>query len=263
MISFMEMKELAEAFFAGEINRFSDWPKELYIPGTEVAHGLFSKQYLFNREILVLRKYTDSGTKYFKESYSGSTGWEYEMMVAYACGHFFYSDPTTNKDYSKVSFNHLLEIKTETTKEGAVKDRVFINKEERGEILWEKNERPLRENLIANKQYYLGFFIHFHTHPQFFYNIGSNKRETRYSFLSNADINSLFSMNIPLLGLITNQLWLFGKSHDSTIPTIQELEHLAREEKSRDFCNLVSEIFSNHKIAVFEKSFKASKFERV
>lgn len=259
----MEMKVLAEAFYAGGINHFYDWPKELYIPGTEVARGLFGRQYLFNREILELRRYTDSGTMYFKESYSGSTGWEYEMMIAYVCGQFFYSDATTNKNYSKVNSKHLLEIKTETTKEGVVKDRVFINNKERGEILWEKNERSLREELISKKQYYLGFFIHFHTHPQFFYNSGNSNREIRYSFLSNTDINSLFSMNIPILGLITNQAWLFGKSHDSTLPTKEELEHLSREEKSPDFNSLASEIFSNHKIAVYQKSFRASKFVRI
>lgn len=204
-------------------------PETLTVP-PESQSGFFSSKNIFWEQIKKLREYTDSGADRFSEKHQGSTGWEYEMMMVYVDGKFYYSQITTSKDYNQVSSQHQIQMQgnfDEKTK--VLTDTVSIDDKEVGKILY-RSEKEItdRNNKIKENKFTLGFACHFHSHPQVQL-AGRDKRI--YTFFSPTDINSLLSSRTPLMGLVTDRVWLLVKpSTNNFAPSQPELQEVTRVE---------------------------------
>lgn len=212
-------------------HELSIFPKEFSIPA-DSRGGFLKSTNIFWEKITTLRKYTDSGAKNFSESYQGSTGWEYEMMMAYVDGKLFYSIPTTSKDYNQVQSRHSLRFEMEhdfKSQTPSVKDHIFIDDKEVGSLTaYGQEQINERNKKMREKTFQAGFVCHFHSHPQIQLQ-GSERRI--YTFFSPQDLNSLIYGSTPLMGLVTDRLWLLVKPQTNIpAPTHQELQDVTRVE---------------------------------
>ena len=156
----MTFVELSQKLLKHEIDSF---PQEVLVPG-ESRSGLLRSTNIFWEKIATLRKYTDSGADNFSEKHHGSTGWEYEIMMAYIDGKFFYSSPTTSKDYTQVQSKHSLRFEMEhdpRSKTPSVKDHIFIDDKKVGSTskrgvtfcCWEATtQKKRKQKLIIKKE---------------------------------------------------------------------------------------------------------------
>lgn len=162
---------------------------------------------------MTLRKYTDSAADKFSKEHQGSTGWEYEMMMAWFDGYFYYSTPQTTKEYTQVTSHHTLKVhpkvdqKTRVLSEEVLideksvgtkkySDRLIVDK--RIQKFWSNQRDP---NDVLQPR----FVCHFHSHPQ---NQIPGQERRVYSFFSPTDIQSLVTGSTPMMGLVADRLWL-------------------------------------------------------
>ena len=198
----------------------SEFPDKIFPPSDRTGGmlGFFSEN-IFWKNIKNLRKFTDSGSKNFSSEYSGSTGWEYEMMMVKVNDQYFYSNPTTSKNYTQVSSSHKLNIEPRNSGELLIDD-VFINKRQVGKIVYRKPEEiSARNQAIRDGKFQVGFVCHFHSHPRVQKDktsrtAGDHNADENiyYTFFSPQDIYALLSGSTPLMGLVTDRLWLIGKT---------------------------------------------------
>lgn len=206
------MTEFTQKLLKAKVLTLSEYPNRLPLPAGQVGGFLgFGAKSKFWERIYKLRNHTDSGSQSFSESYEGSTGWEYEMMLAFVNGKFFYSQPTTIRNYTQVSSRHSLTINTKMQNKTIV-DEVVLDEKVVGSLRYylEEDVRARSKAIEANS-YLAGFVCHFHTHPQM-----KRKDETQsyYHFFSTQDMQSLISSNVPLMGLVADKLWLVGKTKE-------------------------------------------------
>lgn len=224
----MTFIEFTQKLLRREIDTF---PQELPIP-RDSRSGFFKSTNIFWEKIATLRKYTDSGADNFSEKHQGSTGWEYEMMMVYIDGKFFYSTPTTSKDYNQVQSKHDIRFELEhdfKSKTPSVKDHIFVDDKKVGSLIaYGQEQIQARNKKMQEKTFQAGFVCHFHSHPQ----IQLQGTERRiYTFFSPQDLNSLMYGSTPLMGLVTDRLWLLVKPGTNNLaPTHQELQEVTRVE---------------------------------
>lgn len=249
-----------------------EWPDQLSIPAEETGGMMgFGSKNVFWEKVRTLRKYTDSMADKFSESHQGSTGWEYEMMMVYVNNRFYYSSPSTSKDYNQVNAKHRLKFETVTdqkTKE--VRDRIFIGDKQIGTQYFSKPEDIEKRNAaIHNGSYYADFVCHFHSHPQI--QIPNHKQRV-YTFFSPQDMSSFVNNTFPLMGLVTDKLWLLGRTQEFTNMMSQnmlvnmgaELGEVTRTELlgEKAMINVAGEVLSKYELAAYVGKF-GGRLERI
>jgi hypothetical protein len=192
---------------------FSDYPSKIYPPSETTAGGFlgFGKENRFWGEVEKLRKFTDSGSQNFSDQYRGSTGWEYEMMMAFVYKKFFYSRAHTSKEYTMVRSSHSLKI--EPAQAGSAwEDNILIDGQAAGYLRYVSDqEKKERNEAIEKDDFLAGFVCHFHSHPRIKKDVENN---AYYHFFSPQDIYSLIQGRTPMMGLVTDRLWVLGKTEE-------------------------------------------------
>ncbi|MCA9379123.1 hypothetical protein KC640_01720, partial [Candidatus Dojkabacteria bacterium] len=261
--STMTFVELSQKLLKHAIDSF---PQEVLVPG-ESRSGLFRSTNIFWEKIATLRKYTDSGADNFSEKHHGSTGWEYEIMMAYIDGKFFYSSPTTSKDYTQVQSKHSLRFEMEhdpRSKTPSVKDHIFIDDKKVGSLVAHGPEQiQARNRKMQEKTFQAGFVCHFHSHPQI--QLQGSKRRI-YTFFSPQDLNSLMYGSTPIMGLVTDRLWLLVKPPTNNLPpTRQELQEVTRVEVQdpESLTNAAGKLMQKYNWTLYTAKFGAGKLVKV
>lgn len=222
----MTFSELSKSLLSRSITSF---PDSISAP-SDSRPGFFSSTNIFWEKIEQLRKYTDSSAERFSKEHQGSTGWEYEMMMVFVDDKFYYSSISTSRDYTQVSSKHSIKIDPDfNSKDLILVDKILVDEKQVGSMTYRgRDEIAKREQKVKDGNYNMGFVCHFHSHPQVQVS-GLDKRI--YTFFSPVDINSLLYGRTPLMGLVTDRVWLMVKPQTSnTAPTSQELQEITRVE---------------------------------
>jgi hypothetical protein len=232
------------------------WPEEILLP-TKSAGGLLGgTKNLFWEEIKHLREYTDVSADKFPESHTGSTGWEYEFIVAYVNGEVYFSDPHTSRSYDQVSAGHSLHIETEFDESNkTVRDKILLDKQQVGVNLYIGEEKIKQRNqMIEGGNMRVGFVCYIHSHPQ----IQVPRLDKRiYGFFSSQDIESLIKSPLHCLGLVTDRLWLVCKTSHSTMPTHRDLHAVTSTEalNPEELRSMAADTMSRYELVLYEGKF--------
>lgn len=246
--------------------RRRDWPTTIELPTTRQGGWFgFGGKNVFWDNIQKLRHYTDSGSESFSNEHSGSTGWEYEMQVIYIDGTFVYTTPGTSKDYNSVT-------------PGTLTLRVVSKYDEQSDALTDEfilNERTvhksthigqakinLRNKRLESGEFVYGFFAHFHSHPKVIY---PNLPQPIYTFFSRQDFDAFIHSSQQVMGLVTNKLWLLGKTYEAELPEHRELHELTQIEafKPEDYLQAASDVVSRRELVLYVADFGQHKLQRV
>jgi hypothetical protein len=269
----MTFKELATKVF-GDKNKLllrREWPQALSVPADQEGGiiGLGAKNRFWDK-VKKLREYTDSGSDKFSDEHRGSTGWEYELMMIFVNGQFYYSTPSTTRNYTEVSSSHRLHIDvSQDPKSGVILDRIYLGEKQVGTLRYQKEEeRQKRKHAIQDGKYLTGFFAHFHSHPQVQVpEVGKRI----YTFFSTEDMDSFARGSYPIMGLVTDRLWLLGRTQEfmdhysSQIHRIgAELGEVTRVELLGEDALLktAGEVLSRYELAAYTSRF-GGKLERI
>jgi hypothetical protein len=257
----MKLSELAQNLLT---NQPFSYPEYISLP-SEGKSGLFRSKNIFWDKIQMLRRFTDVSADKFSELHEGSTGWEYNMIMVYVEGKFFYSEPQTSKEYTTVTSKHELDFKMEfDPKALSLKDIVLINHKQAGVITYTGEKEILaRQEKIKSGNYTVGTACHIHSHPQIQV---QGTRHRIYTFFSRVDITSFLGTSIPLLGLVTDRFWLLAKTKSSIgVPTQGELHHLTLLEarKEKKFIESCGDLMSRYEYVLYTGEFGSSKLTRV
>lgn len=252
----MQFNELAKSLLTKSITSF---PETISAPSDSRA-GFLSSQNIFWEKIEQLRKYTDSTAERFSKEHQGSTGWEYEMMMVYVDDKFYYSSASTSRDYTKVSSKHSIQIEPDFhSKDMVLVDKILVDDKQVGALTYRgKSEIEKRESKVKNGNYNMGFVSHFHSHPQVQVS-GLDKRI--YTFFSPTDINSLLHSSTPIMGLVTDRVWLLIKPETNNIvPTAQELHEITRVEANHpdQLESKAAELMNKYNWTLYVGNFKGS-----
>lgn len=252
----MTFSEFSKSLLGKNINTF---PDSISAPG-DSRSGLLSSTNIFWEKIEQLRKYTDSTAERFSKEHQDSTGWEYEMMMVYVDNKFYYSAVSTSREYTQVSSKHSIKIDPDfDSKNLVLVDKIMIDDKQVGNITYRgKDEIDKREAKVKNGNYDMGFVCHFHSHPQVQVN-GLDKRI--YTFFSPTDINSLLYSSTPLMGLVTDRVWLLVKPQTNNLaPTPQELHDITRTEANQpeQLEMKAAELMNRYGWTLYVASFKGS-----
>ncbi len=264
----MKLTELAQTLISNNHSPLPRrrWPDRINVP-TKSSGGLlgFGASNVFWQKIHQLRDFTDKGSEKFSEEHQGSTGWEYEMQTIYIDGELYYTTPTSSLDYEKVSSKSRilnvetkLDSRTETLKDEFKLDgKTIITKSYVGrENIKRRNDR------IDDNKYLYGFLCHFHSHPL---NQISGIDHKIYTFFSRQDLYSFMSGNQLLMGLVTDRVWLLGKTSEAEIPDHREL-HTATQAEAftpERLIQVAGDLMSRHEWALYVAGFDDSFFLRV
>lgn len=243
-------------------NSPTSYPELIYAPAESRPGLFFGGSNIFWEKIKELRKYTDSTADKFSKEHVGSTGWEYEMMMAEFDGKFFYSAPSTSRDYTQVTSKHSLGVKpaldnaTMTlTEEVTIDDKVVSKTKITGRDKVEKRIKEVWSGEASTHKTRPQFVCHFHSHPQVQVS-GSEKRI--YTFFSSQDLSSLLYGSTPIMGLVTDRLWLLMKPKNSGLsPTPADLQEVTRTE-AQDPANLeakAAEVMNKYGFALYVAPF--------
>lgn len=126
---------------------------------------------------------------------------EYEISVFYYGNETYISEPTKGTEHN-VTSDHQMQVEHKQISQDRVERIVTIDRK-----VAEKKQIKIKD--IKKKP--AGFLFTLHTHPK--YTTGSE--DDRYSFFSDVDINSLLRSNSYMLGLVTDNFWLVGRTSDS------------------------------------------------
>lgn len=256
----MQFTEFAKLLLSKSVGSF---PDNISVPN-DSRSGLFSSTNIFWEKIEQLRKYTDSTAERFSKEHQGSTGWEYEMMMVFVDDKFYYSAISTSRDYTQVTSKHSIQIEPDfDSKNLVLVDKVLVDGKQVGSLTYKGNtEIENREQKVKSGNYNMGFVCHFHSHPQVQVN-GLNKRI--YTFFSPTDINSLLYGSTPLMGLVTDRVWLLVKPENNNFaPTPQELHDITRVEANQpdQLEAKAAELMNKYGWTLYVAKFKSS-FRRI
>lgn len=258
----MDFEDLAAQLFNQTSLPATQWPAKIYPPEGKVPAGLFGSTNQFWREIKALRKHTDSGKDGFKHQYEGSTGWEYELIMALVHHKLFYSEIHTSRDYEQVSNSHTLEIAANVNQETKVlTDVVKIDGKERGELTWDGlGKIAEREELIKSGKYKAGFVCHFHSHPVVKVTDSKGELKDAFTFFSRQDMQTFFGGKMAMMGLVTDRVWLICKTPASVMPEHRELHAVTRMEVEEPWrlATAAYETLSRHDIVLYHADFDGS-----
>jgi len=239
------------------------WPTEILLPTKSVGGFFGGNKNLFWEEIKHLREYTDVSADKFPENHAGSTGWEYEFIVADVNNEVYFSNPHTSRSYDQVSAGHSLHIETEFDEpRKTVRDKILLDKQQVGENLYVGEDKIKQRNqIIESGNMRVGFICYIHSHPQ----IQVPRLDKRiYGFFSAQDIDSLLKSPLHCLGLVTDRLWLVCKTSHSTMPTHRDLHAVTSTEayKPEDLVSLAADTMSRYELVLYEGKF-GDKLRRV
>ncbi len=258
------MLDFTQKLLKAKVLSLGEYPQKLSVPGGQVGGFLgFGAKSKFWDRIEKLRRFTDSGSQNFSDQHEGSTGWEYEMMLAFVNGKFFYSSPTTIRNYTQVSSRHSLKINSKMDNQTIV-DEVILDDKVVGSLRYfTENEKKKRSDAISNQEYQVGFVCHFHTHPKM---RQSGEERDFYHFFSLQDMQSLISSSVPMMGLVGDKLWLVGKTKEF-LTVIQEGKHVyelgrdlgivtrAEKDGNEQMLSVAGEFFHKYKLAGYVGEF--------
>lgn len=211
----------------------------------------------FWKKIRNLRKYTDVDSFKFSEEYQGSTGWEYGFHTIYIDGSFHYSPIETSKEYERIGSRSLaLEIDTQVNQQKRiVEDIVRLNGNVIKTIKY-KGEKQIehRNERMKSGKFKMGFLCHVHSHPQIQIR-GLAKRI--YTFYSRQDVLALMNSGLYLEGLITDKLWLLGKTNESILPEHSELQQatIAEANEPEKFIEIAGDTMSRNGFVLYVAEF--------
>ncbi len=261
----MRFEELAETLLHNHNQPLarSQWPQEILLP-TKSNPSLFGGgTSIFWEKVSQLRKYTDVSADKFPKEHSGSTGWEYEFVVACVDDSIYFSDPYTSRNYEQVSSGHSLQIDMSFDQvKQIVTDKVLLDQKQVGVNVYMGRENiDKRNDKIKRGVMPVGFVCHIHSHPQI---MSPNLDKAIYTFFSPQDIESLLTKELNCLGLVSDRLWLACRTKDSTMPTHRDLHSVTTAEALTpgDLVNIASDIMSRYEIVLYVSPF-GGKLERV
>jgi len=236
---------------------YSDWPEILYLPEQKTS-GFFSSKSKFWEKIESMRRHTDTSVQSFKKKrdYEGSTGWEYEMIMGFFHSKFYYSDISSSKNYEQVTSSHSFKIEDHFNFQSQeCIDKILIDDRIVDEINWPNTQALInRKDLIQSGKYRPIWVLNFHTHPLILY---PKFNKEIYTFFSPTDLNSFFSSNMMMTGLVTNKLWVLCKTRSSSNPTPPELSDITKAElyEPENLASKAAELMRNHNIVVYLADF--------
>lgn len=207
-----------------------DWPKDrIYLP-TKKTTGMFGfgGENIFWSEIRRLREATDKGSDKFSDSHEGSTGWEYSSTLFHILGDIRFTPMETSRDYGKVSTANKITVNTDVDEaKVTLKDTFKLNGKKITTVIYSgMDEINKRNEMIQNDTYKFGFICNLHTHPKIRQGDGSYY----YSFFSAQDFMSFANSNMSMMGLITNRLYILGKTTESEMPLLGDISNATRAE---------------------------------
>jgi hypothetical protein len=234
------------------------WPVVIFPPYQRVGGFLgFGAKNKFWLAVQELRQFTDKEADSFSENHQGSTGWEYSQLLVWFQGQIYYSSVNSSRDYQSVTSANAINVYPDfDAKNYTLADKLYVDSKYVGaEYYYGADAINHRNELIQQNKYQLGFLMHLHTHPQMKLKPQS---PPYYSWFSLTDINSFRVSNYPLLGLVTDRLWVLGKTPEFMNLPKEELLNFQRD------LNVVSqaEIAGENKLRTAASDF-CSKYELV
>jgi len=260
-MSHLSFEELAKKFVkATSLLDYSEWPESISVP-VEKTSGFFTSTNTFWEHIKYMRDCTDASLKeYIKDpNYEGSTGWEYSMMMGFFHSKFYYSKYQNSKSYEHVNSSHSFRYDDHFNFESQeCRDDVIMDEKIIDTIEWPNTEALKKRNeLMRNGLYQPIFICNFHTHPLSLY---PTLKKGIYTFFSPTDVSSFFSSNIYMTGLVTDQLWMMGKTSSSNIPSHSDLAEVTKTElyEPENLESKAGEVMRNYGIVLYTAKFGGS-----
>lgn len=137
------------------------------------------------------------------QGYTKKDGHEYAVSLYYVDGEVIVT-PYTRGTPEKVTTSHKVEVKYSPKDKNYYEKKVLVNSK-----VLHKNSIPSSK---VPKKIELVYLFNVHTHPI---------QGEEYSFFSGTDIRSFLSSNALVMGLLTDQLWLVGKT-EKALKTLGE-----------------------------------------